>query len=756
MLSLFRVIASAVFSWLNSLRRDPAERHPRGEGALAPDRDGLAKTGAPATLLTTEIPNEPSRTGDSRRACGAVDDLNDRDAIESIEEAVSGRAERDKGIAPIPNGGPEPPVANAATTDEGLPIGGETEPPTTEGPDHPIDEHPHDAAEHAIAKGDDDVAQLAEAAPTREVKDLQVGEGIEAIELVPREPEGESGVGECERQDREAVESSVAEPDRETEELARETGSDDVGEAAQSIEPPAEVVVEDRAHCTAKRTGAAEDTAEDSRGLHGRNTSESNLESESNGPKLLGAPTRRGELRRTPEYRAPVGGAQPRRPSLQPRARLPQAEKSTPGDRAAPIHVRVVFQRGGYCTVSLLPRRLGGLPERLTVSSNEGDAELVALQDDWYQDVFPDDLAGLLREGSVWTSSDTDQEWVLSGREVFVLAPGTTHRGFVSCARLTVGRNQLVLCTVVQLASVEGALRIAGCAGWSHVHEDAGAPPGWCLLRDVVPQTPVPLSSAPDILNILRPLPEIEIALEGGIRLAHSDWLLGYPPAIQIYGDPEHTNGVLIDARHATVSEVVGYVAPGWDVEGDHQISCNSTHKRYSLVRSQPNWAYWPAYSLTTSGAPGDDRKFEFCGPLVRLVVKSGQSNHRRVVQVPATNPILLGACPGQVFSLRARPDLRGAQCLGLPPFNAVWALPHQPLHCDKRANRILLVEESTPEVGSASPGPVAGRHDAERWCLLILEANRKGLAIESATPEVHVLWREYKKLAKDLWRKLR
>ena len=82
-------------------------------------------------------------------------------------------------------------------------------------------------------------------------------------------------------------------------------------------------------------------------------------------------------------------------------------------------------------------------------------------------------------------------------------------------------------------------------------------PAGGCSERSV-PQRPVPLSSDADILNVLRPVPEIEIALEGGIRLAYNSWLLGHPPAIRIYGAPEHTESVLIDGKEG------GRIRTGW------------------------------------------------------------------------------------------------------------------------------------------------------------------------------------------------
>ena len=460
--------------------------------------------------------------------------------------------------------------------------------------------------------------------------------------------------------------------------------------------------------------------------------------------------------RRPPQYRAPIGGPPPRRLPSQSQTTVENADASRARGQPVAIEVRVLFQRGGCCSVSLLPKRLPGLPEELVAASEAGDVELVALQDEWYQDVVPNSLAEILRTGLVWNDPDTGQEWLLSGREVFVLAHGTTHRGFVSCPRLALGRNHVVLCIATRLSAVGDALRAAGCAGWDQLGEDDGAPPGWRVLRQVVPQRPVPLSTDADILNVLRPLPEIEIGLEGGIRLAYNSWLYGHPPAIHIYGRPEHTESVVIDGQEAAGSELDAYTAPGWEDEGKHYISCSSTNRSYSLVRCETNWTYWPAYSYSLRSVNGEGHEFEFCGPLVRPVTTNVRRAQRQVVQIPPTNPVLLGASPGEVFFAHRRLEVWGAQCFGVPPFDPLWALPAEPLQCNKRTHRIMLVGEPTTGIRDAILQAAKGSRDLERWCRLVLDASRKGLAVEPATPATLSLWREYKQHAKSLWRRFR
>ena len=457
----------------------------------------------------------------------------------------------------------------------------------------------------------------------------------------------------------------------------------------------------------------------------------------------------RGLERPAPEYRAPAGGPpSPRQPSPPRNHADDQGEPSTLVQPAR-VEVCILFQRGGYCTVSLLASRPSGLPERLTASSGAGEVELLELQEDWYEAEVAGGLADLLRNGLRWTNRETGQEWVLSRREVFVLARGTEHRGFVSCPRFVVGREHLVLCVAAQLAAVEEELREAGCSGWTQLGEDDGVPAGWKVLRTVRPQRPVPLGNDSHILNVLRPLPNIEIALEGGIRLTHNQWLLGYPPVIRIYGDPAYTGKVLIDGEEAVRSELGGYKIPGWDMEGEHSVWCGNTSKSYSLTRGKSSWEFWPAHSFSLSGTKGNGEKLALCGPVVWSGTIESQPDHRRAIQVPQSNPVLLGSRPGEVYMAYRRPAVRGAPCLASPPFNPVWALPAQPLQGDKRRDRVLLVGE--PLAAHNDAGGQGTGDDVERWYQMILNAGRKGLAVEPESWATDQLWRSYKQIARRL-----
>jgi hypothetical protein len=462
---------------------------------------------------------------------------------------------------------------------------------------------------------------------------------------------------------------------------------------------------------------------------------------------------------RAPQYRPPSRVAPaPGPPSVAQTADTSSGkpESATAGKRAARVELRILFERGGHhCTVSLLPVRPQGVPEECTLSSATGSVYLVALEEEWYQDVVPENIGSLLRTGFVWMDNSTGQEWILAGREIFVLAKGTTHRGFISCPRLVLGREHVVLCTTSRLPEVERILTEAGCDRWSQWGESDGAPAGWTVLcerdnagnvRGLVPRNPLPLDGA-DILDVLRPLPEIEIVLEEGVRIGYNSWLSGEPPTVRIYGDVEGTQTVLIDGHEATRSAQGAYTAPGWDETGVHQVWCGGITSKYSLITGESNLRPWPAHSFG---------RVTICGPLVRPFTDDDPSDRsdRQVIEIATTNPVLLGAQPGEIFIASPRRDVLGARCITSPSFYPIWALPAQPLHCDKESTRVLLIGDFV--VPRTDPVPLGRRNGApavEHWWRVILEASQKGLSVTPETSAATGLWNQYKRRARELRR---
>jgi len=425
-----------------------------------------------------------------------------------------------------------------------------------------------------------------------------------------------------------------------------------------------------------------------------------------------------------------------------------------------------VFEKAGFCRVSLLPRRAAGMPDELAVKGSGDPPELLALQDKWYQDVVLPNLDRLLRDGIEWAGSlpkGRSARLSLSGRELYVLARHGELNGFVSAPRLILGEDHVVLCAAERLPEVRAAIALAGSPEPALLNSDNGVPAGWAGLRGVLPRTPIAPSPDGDILDALRPLAEVKIALQGGIRIESQTWLSGFPPSIRLRGDTSTISVVRIDERDASLTPGGGYVVPGWDSPGEHSIWCTS-HSRTYAIRSVPEeWESWDAYtwSLGEMSADGTQSRPAICGVLVRppRLARSGS----RAFVVAASNPILIGARPGEIEICRPRGDVRARLCVGFPWFEPVWAIPADALHCDKRTARVRLIGPPQPvaecdQQASTRPGGRGARHrargwGADAWCTAIRTAGRKGLQTEPSRAEIADLWKTYKRYARGLRR---
>jgi hypothetical protein len=460
-----------------------------------------------------------------------------------------------------------------------------------------------------------------------------------------------------------------------------------------------------------------------------------------------------------------------------PTARVPEGPRAPAAatadrearDRALPIEVRLVFEKAGFCRVSLLPRRAAGMPDELVVTGSGDPPELLVLQDEWYQDVALPNLERLLREGIEWAGSLPDGRRVrssLSGRELYVLARHSELNGFVSAPRLILGEDHVVLCVPERLSEVRAAIALTGSPEPTLLNSDSGVPIDWVGLRGVAPRTPIAPSPAGDILDALRPLAEVEIALEGGIRIDRQTWLSGFAPSVRLRGDTSSIGVVTIDGHDATVSAVGTYAVPGWDAPGEHSVWCTSDSRTYAIRDGAENWESWDAYtwSLGELGVGDTQSRPAICGVLVRAP-QVARSDGRAIV-VPASNPVLIGASPGEIEVCTPRNDVRAGLCVGFPWFEPVWAIPANALHCDKRTARVLLIGSPVAAAGEeqerARPGArralfQRGRsRRAYAWCEAILTAGRKGLQPEPSRTEIADLWKAYKRSARALRRSRR
>ena len=427
------------------------------------------------------------------------------------------------------------------------------------------------------------------------------------------------------------------------------------------------------------------------------------------------------------------------------------ADDSIVRELLLPIGVRLRFDRGGSCVISLIPSRSPDAPEGTTVAEASGPLDLLAMQDEWYQDVIPEDIGRILCEGAIWRQVGGNRKWSLSGRDLYVLGEHSNLSGWVSQPCLKLGRKHVILCTEQLRPAAEQALREAGVDHSVVLDVSFGCPDGWVVIRDVVPVHPVSPSERANILNALRPLPELEICLECGVRLEYATWLDGYPPLIRVYGDPAHTPEVRIDGFTACCGDDHAYRVPAWDATGTHTVWCAGISKSYSIVPFEASWELWDAYVFPV--APGSDRRVSICGPLVRDAFSS-QHGWTATIQVPETNTVILGTAPGeQALAMRAS-EVSGMPCFASPSFRPVWALPTDPLRCSKQTTRILLLGEYLEPIPWFAGHPAANPHPAvDAWAKMILDASRKGLAIQPDTERVRGLWKRYRRVARSIWK---
>ena len=356
-------------------------------------------------------------------------------------------------------------------------------------------------------------------------------------------------------------------------------------------------------------------------------------------------------------------------------------------DTSLPIRLQLVFGRDGSVKkLALVPHRREGMPSSIEVTAAHGCLRLSEWSADSYEPMPVSDIANELSEGVVWQAREAAQRWrwELCRSEIYVLAAGDEFglHGFVTRRkdqRLWLNTRHVVLAKECLRQQVSAALVEAGCAVLEVcVSTTPGVPSGWVLFRDVTPTRAVKMRDEGNILNVLCPAHEIEPQFVGGIRLEPNVWLAGFPPRIRFPGELGNGFQVLIDDQPAQLTNDGAFESQGWDAEGKHRLWYGDRAETYSLRTMNEEWDSWHAHDFGTGAA--------ICGA----------STHRldgarwQQVRIPAANPLLIGARPGEIFCCQQRHDIRSETILVLVPFLPVWALPMDPVHADKRSARLV------------------------------------------------------------------
>jgi len=409
------------------------------------------------------------------------------------------------------------------------------------------------------------------------------------------------------------------------------------------------------------------------------------------------------------------------------------------------MRVRMVFRTRKY-QFSLLPERADDSAEELEVIGTNGTELWGAYQDEWYQEVIPNNFGDLLKEGGVWESSDGQLRWVLSGREIYVLAPDLSISGFVQSGGLVLGEQQSVLCVSSQQDEVLNALLKAGCSDPLPI-KDKGIPEGWILFTDLRPLLAIEHQNEAGLYNILRPSYDFKIEFVGGIRLNRSTWLVGHPPSIRVLGASDSNIDVFIDGQTARLDAEGSYTASDWDTEGRHVVFSGGISQSYELANGAEDWEFFDAYRYNQNSRVQD--AISVCGPAI-LPAKSD----KHLLILPRSNRCLIGALPGDIV-VAPPPLIRTPTFLAQSNFDVVWNLPADPLRCDKASSRVRLIRPIAPSP-TTHFSDQQHRRAAIRWYQIILDASRKGLRVDPNSEEANKLWLDYKRKARALRKLLR
>lgn len=425
-------------------------------------------------------------------------------------------------------------------------------------------------------------------------------------------------------------------------------------------------------------------------------------------------------------------------------------------ESSLPIRLQLVFGSSrNVKRLVLIPHRGEGMPGSFEVTTVAGDRfDLSEASSDSYESLAVSLFDNPLSNGVVFQACSEGRRWrwELTRREIYVLAAGDAFglSGFVTRhrdQRLWLNSKHVVLAKEGLRDQVMGALSEAGC-GEPEVCDSAsaGVPAGWIVIRDVVPTRAVPMREEQNILNVLCPGHEIEPQLLGGIRLERNVWLVGFPPRIRFAGELENDFRVLIDNEPATRCNDGGFESPGWDREGEHRLWFSDRAQTYALRTMEERWDSWPAHPCDAGEA--------ICGAGTYRI----ESARRwRQFCIPAANPILIGARPGEIFRCRMSNGVNSGWVVTAVPFTPVWALPGSRSSRKNPPAVIELVEFREPlnQMEESSP-KLKVTSALRKWVFAVRNARRNQLTLAVHGDETDALWRRYGDVARRLRKQLR
>lgn len=341
--------------------------------------------------------------------------------------------------------------------------------------------------------------------------------------------------------------------------------------------------------------------------------------------------------------------------------------------------------------------------------------------DDWLEATALSSVSGLLSDGftASATAEGATHRWQLSsGRPFFVFAH-ETGLGWINQPRLQLGRRQFVIAAAAEVDRVRTVLA-ESCTGEIPSPGEPGSLPGWAVLGTVTPAT-APRAVEGDVFgNVLRPLPDVSISLEDGLWLRGNEWLDGFGPRIRLLGQLPAGESLFIDGVQASADPEGNFSTASSQSPGAHAVQCLGASASYSISAAPVEWPQLPP----------EEHGMEPLEPKAGSVL----------VSVPSTNPLLLGARPGEWFVCSRRP---GSTWTGYVGFEPVWALPADAAHSNRATDRVLSLRTKAVVADRTDNGRSRpAQADITRWYLAILASRGKRLEVQPAAGRD--LWKDY------------
>jgi len=128
-----------------------------------------------------------------------------------------------------------------------------------------------------------------------------------------------------------------------------------------------------------------------------------------------------------------------------------------------------------------------------------------------------------------------------------------------------------------------------------------------------------------------------------------------------------------------------------------------------------------------------------------------------RQVCIPAANPLLIGARPGEVFHCRVLNNAKTEWVLTSVSFTPVWALPSARIPKKNCPAAIQLAEFEEPlNPIERSLHKLKATSALRKWVFVVRNAQRNRFVLAVKSEEAYALWRRYGDVAKKLRKQMR